>query len=211
MNKYNNPRLTNTTIAGSGMKHPVRPHVIIGDPENGFIPGDLMDANAIKSLQSSEGGGGSNTAFEKVTSVTTPAGTTVNSNAGMLVPADANGIASGDGKFVVSENQIQLTHVPVYVDNGMIQVNQNAMKYTQMHTGGIYVQDLTNGSVSITSGSDIASPMVIVGGIDNNTATITKDSISFGTKTSDDILLGDGTTTSLKAILDRITALENAA
>ena len=50
MNKYNNPRLTNTTIAGSGMKHPVRPHVILGNPENGFIQGDILDANAVKEI-----------------------------------------------------------------------------------------------------------------------------------------------------------------
>ena len=50
MNKYNNPRLTNTTIAGSGMKHPVRPHVILGDTKNGYIQGDLMDANAVKDI-----------------------------------------------------------------------------------------------------------------------------------------------------------------
>lgn len=50
MNKYNNPRLTNTTIAGSGMKHPVRPHVILGNPENGYIQGDILDANAVKEI-----------------------------------------------------------------------------------------------------------------------------------------------------------------
>lgn len=47
MNKFNNPRLLNTVISGTGMKHPVRPHVIIGSEEKGFIRGDLMDANAI--------------------------------------------------------------------------------------------------------------------------------------------------------------------
>lgn len=48
MNKYNNPRLLNTVVSGTGMKNPVRPHVIIGSEENGFIRGDLMDANAIQ-------------------------------------------------------------------------------------------------------------------------------------------------------------------
>ena len=47
MNKYFNPRLLNAVIAGTGMKHPVRPHVVLGDQANGFIRGDLMDANAI--------------------------------------------------------------------------------------------------------------------------------------------------------------------
>lgn len=50
MNRYNNPRLTNTTVSGTGMKHPMRPHVILGDPENGFIRGDLLDANAVIKL-----------------------------------------------------------------------------------------------------------------------------------------------------------------
>lgn len=48
MNKYNNPRLLNTVVSGTGMKNPVRPHVIIGSEKNGFIRGDLMDANAVK-------------------------------------------------------------------------------------------------------------------------------------------------------------------
>lgn len=48
MRKYNNPRLLNTVVSGTGMKNPVRPHVIIGSEENGFIRGDLMDANAIQ-------------------------------------------------------------------------------------------------------------------------------------------------------------------
>lgn len=47
MSKYFNPRLLNAVIAGTGMKNPVRPHVVLGDQANGFIRGDLMDANAI--------------------------------------------------------------------------------------------------------------------------------------------------------------------
>lgn len=31
MNKYFNPRLLNAVIAGTGMKHPMRPHVILGE------------------------------------------------------------------------------------------------------------------------------------------------------------------------------------
>lgn len=50
MNRYNNPRLTNTTVSGTGMKHPMRPHVILGESENGFIRGDLLDANAVIKL-----------------------------------------------------------------------------------------------------------------------------------------------------------------
>lgn len=47
MRKYNNPRLLNTVVSGTGMKHPIKPHVIIGETDNGFLRGDLMDANAI--------------------------------------------------------------------------------------------------------------------------------------------------------------------
>lgn len=50
MNKYNNPRLLNTVVSGTGMKHPMQPHVVVGDTANGFIRGDLMDANAIVEL-----------------------------------------------------------------------------------------------------------------------------------------------------------------
>ena len=54
MNKYNNPRLLNTVVSGTGMKNPVRPHVIIGSEKNGFIRGDLMDANAVKDTVAEE-------------------------------------------------------------------------------------------------------------------------------------------------------------
>ena len=50
INKYNNPRLTNTTLSGTGLKHPVRPHVILGDPEKGYLQGDLVDANGVLDL-----------------------------------------------------------------------------------------------------------------------------------------------------------------
>ena len=52
MSKYFNPRLLNAVIAGTGMKHPTRPHVILGAQDKGFIRGDLMDANAIFELVS---------------------------------------------------------------------------------------------------------------------------------------------------------------
>lgn len=48
MSKYFNPRLLNAVIAGTGMRNPVRPHVILGEQTNGFVRGDLMDANAVK-------------------------------------------------------------------------------------------------------------------------------------------------------------------
>ena len=47
IDKYNNPRLHNTVLTGPGMTHPRNPHVVIGSDEQGFIQGDLMDANAI--------------------------------------------------------------------------------------------------------------------------------------------------------------------
>lgn len=53
MNKYNNPRLLNAVVSGTGMKHPIQPHVVVGDESNGFIRGDLMDANAIVDLVNS--------------------------------------------------------------------------------------------------------------------------------------------------------------
>ena len=48
MSKYFNPRLLNAVIAGTGMRNPVRPHVILGSEDGEFVRGDLMDANAIK-------------------------------------------------------------------------------------------------------------------------------------------------------------------
>ena len=53
MNKYNNPRLLNAVVSGTGMKHPIQPHVVVGNESNGFIRGDLMDANAIVDLVNS--------------------------------------------------------------------------------------------------------------------------------------------------------------
>lgn len=50
MRKYNNPRLLNTVVSGTGMLHPVKPHVIVSDTVSEFVKGDLMDANAISEL-----------------------------------------------------------------------------------------------------------------------------------------------------------------
>lgn len=52
MNKYFNPRLLNAVIAGTGMRNPVRPHVILGSEDGEFVRGDLMDANAIQEFVS---------------------------------------------------------------------------------------------------------------------------------------------------------------
>lgn len=50
MQKYNNPRLSGTVVAGTGMDHPVRPHVIVGDTKMGYVRGDLMDANSVEEI-----------------------------------------------------------------------------------------------------------------------------------------------------------------
>lgn len=52
MSKYFNPRLLNAVIAGTGMRNPVRPHVILGSEDGEFVRGDLMDANAIQEFVS---------------------------------------------------------------------------------------------------------------------------------------------------------------
>lgn len=50
MNKYNNPRLSGTVVTGTGMDHPVRPHVIVGNTDMGYVKGDLVDANSIEEI-----------------------------------------------------------------------------------------------------------------------------------------------------------------
>ena len=47
MNRTFSPVLNGAQIQGTGMKHPRVPKVIIGSELNGFVQGDLMDANAI--------------------------------------------------------------------------------------------------------------------------------------------------------------------
>lgn len=47
MNRTFSPVLSGAQIQGTGMKHPRVPKVIIGSELNGFVQGDLMDANAI--------------------------------------------------------------------------------------------------------------------------------------------------------------------
>lgn len=53
MQKYNNPRLNGAVISGTGMDHPVRPHVIVGDTSMGYVRGDLVDANVVESVRQS--------------------------------------------------------------------------------------------------------------------------------------------------------------
>lgn len=50
MKKYNNPRLSGAVVAGTGLDHPVRPHVIVGETSMGYVRGDVMDANAIEEI-----------------------------------------------------------------------------------------------------------------------------------------------------------------
>lgn len=47
MNKTFTPVLMGAQIQGTGMKHPRVPKVYVGSELNGFVQGDLMDANAI--------------------------------------------------------------------------------------------------------------------------------------------------------------------
>lgn len=56
MNKRYNPKLLNTVVSGTGISHPRVPSVIVGNQLNGYVQGDLMDANAIlELLQQSKG------------------------------------------------------------------------------------------------------------------------------------------------------------
>lgn len=47
MNRTFTPVLIGAQIQGTGMKHPRVPRVFIGSEQNGFVQGDLMDANMI--------------------------------------------------------------------------------------------------------------------------------------------------------------------
>ena len=47
MNRDFRPVLEGAQIRGTGMKHPRVPRVIVGSELNGYMQGDLMDANAI--------------------------------------------------------------------------------------------------------------------------------------------------------------------
>ena len=53
MNTNSNPKLLKTVISGHGIKFPRTPGVIIGNKLNGYIQGDLMDANAIDEFTTS--------------------------------------------------------------------------------------------------------------------------------------------------------------
>lgn len=47
MNKNFTPKLLGAVISGTGIRTPKTPRVVIGAKLNGFLQGDLMDANAI--------------------------------------------------------------------------------------------------------------------------------------------------------------------
>ena len=47
MNKNFTPKLLGAVISGTGIRNPKAPRVIVGTKLNGFLQGDLMDANAI--------------------------------------------------------------------------------------------------------------------------------------------------------------------
>lgn len=46
-------KLSNTVISGGGLKYAMTPQLILGNPENGYRPGTLLDANASVSFQQS--------------------------------------------------------------------------------------------------------------------------------------------------------------
>lgn len=115
MNKFNNPRLTNTTVSGTGVKHPMRPHVILGDPENGFIRGDLLDANAvIKLIKNAAKAIGALEELEQ--------SNWIDDNATTVEPAGV--LQPGEVGFSIDEQDNRLL---VYNDNGAIK----SVAYTQ--------------------------------------------------------------------------------
>lgn len=126
MNKFNNPRLTNTTVSGTGVKHPMRPHVILGDPENGFIRGDLLDANAvIKLIKNAAKAIGALEELEQSNWIDDNA--TTEELAGILQPGEV-------GFTLVAVDKKQL----VYNDNGVIK----EVAYTQgQDTLGVEIVD----------------------------------------------------------------------
>lgn len=126
MNKFNNPRLTNTTVSGTGVKHPMRPHVILGDPENGFIRGDLLDANAvIKLIKNAAKAIGALEELEQSNWIDDNA--TTEEQVGVLQPGEV-------GFSIVGENK----KILAYNDNGVIK----KVAYTQgQNTLGVEIVD----------------------------------------------------------------------
>ena len=50
-------KLNGTIIQGDGLKYPINPNVILGDENNGYAPGTILDANAIHSITQGAGTG----------------------------------------------------------------------------------------------------------------------------------------------------------
>nr|DAK09235.1 MAG TPA: hypothetical protein [Crassvirales sp.] len=59
-------KLNSTVISGGGLKYAITPQIVLGNPENGYEPGTILDANQIKSLN--VGGGTSNSLVDSVIS-----------------------------------------------------------------------------------------------------------------------------------------------
>ena len=104
MGTYNNPRLLNTVVSGSGMKHPVRPHVILGEESNGFIKGDLMDANAVKEVVKEESAVYSEKLEQLKTEITTEV-------LDALVGGNTDGIAAAIRQIVDAEMETVVNRV----------------------------------------------------------------------------------------------------
>ena len=43
-------KLTGTLAVGGGLKHAVIPYIIVGEEDNGYAKGDILDANYVKQL-----------------------------------------------------------------------------------------------------------------------------------------------------------------
>lgn len=43
-------KLTGTLAVGGGLKHAIVPYIIVGEEDNGYAKGDVLDANYVKQL-----------------------------------------------------------------------------------------------------------------------------------------------------------------
>lgn len=164
MNKFNNPRLTNTTVSGTGVKHPMRPHVILGDPENGFIRGDLLDANAvIKLIKNAAKAIGALEELEQSNWIDDNA-TTVEP-VGILQPGEV-GFIQVDGKKVVvyndSGNAAQVGYTQGATDYRMLVQDARAfgMTLSEAYTAGYITADDVVAAVGYVSYSTLLTKVV---------------------------------------------------
>ena len=132
MNKYFNPRLLNAVIAGTGMKHPVRPHVILGDQENGFVRGDLMDANAILEFMN-----------QKIAELVNNAPETLDTLKELADAIEENGVAD-----LVTKGQLEAALGDKVDKSDMSTMDANGHDYVEI--GGIKWATMNIGANSVT-------------------------------------------------------------